>query len=85
MRKVATASLHQPSDSNVLSPPHTQLAHACFAVPAGVSREEKTPGFLPPSPVAQGEKETSALLKEPGFTSGRGALVGSFSAVLKGL
>ena len=84
MRKVATASLHQPSDLSVLSPPHTQLAHACFAVPAGVSREEKTPGFLLPSPAVQKEKESSALLEERGFTSGRGALVGLFSAVLKG-
>lgn len=41
MRNVATASLHQSSDLTALSPPHTQLAHACIAVPVEVSREEK--------------------------------------------
>lgn len=84
MRKVATASPRQPSDLSVLSPPRTQLARACFAVPPGVSREEKTPGFLLPSPEVQEEKESCALAKEHGFTSGRRALVGLFSAVLKG-
>lgn len=82
---MATASLPQPPDLSMLSPPHTQLSHACFAVPAGISREEETPGFLLLSPSVHEEEESSALLKECGFTSGRGALVGLFSAVLKGI
>lgn len=44
--------------------------------PARVSRKEETPGFVLPSPVIQEEEESSALLKECGFISGRGAVVG---------
>jgi len=84
VRKVATAGLHQPGDVRVLSPPPTPPASPCFVVPAGVCREEGTPGFILPSPAVREEKESSALLKECGFTGGRGALVGLFSAVLKG-
>lgn len=53
-------------------------------VPVGVSRKDETPVFLLPPPMIQEEEEISALLKECGFTSGRGALVGLVSAVLKG-
>lgn len=82
---MATASLHcQPRDSSGLSLPPTQLAHACYAVPARVSREKKKSWVLLSSPVAQKEKESSALLEEHGFTSGRGAVVGLFSVVLEG-
>lgn len=78
--KVTTVSPPKPPELSVLSPPHTQLSHGCFAVPAGVSRKDETPGFFLPSPVIQEEEESSALLKE----CGRGVLAGLFSAVLKG-
>lgn len=80
---MTTASPPKPPELSVLSPPHTQLSHGCFAVPAGVSRKEETPGFVLPSPVIKEEEESSALLKECGFISGRGMLVELFSAVLK--
>lgn len=60
---VRKASLYQPSDWRVLWPPHTQLAHVCFAVPTRLCREEKPPGFLPLSPAVQEGKESSALLR----------------------
>lgn len=81
--EVTTANLPQPPELTILLPPHTHLSCPCFALPAGLSRKDETSGFLLSSLVIQEEEESSAFLEECGFISGRGVLVGLFSAVLK--